>query len=41
VDDRGRYALVISIAAPEHAVDLYAEIENAVQLAAEVEIPTG
>ncbi|WOH62884.1 hypothetical protein [Bradyrhizobium sp. BWA-3-5] len=41
VDDRGRYALVISIAAPEHAVDLYAEIENAVQLAAEIEIPTG
>ncbi|MCC8956153.1 S8 family peptidase [Bradyrhizobium sp. Pear77] len=39
VTDRGRYTLVISIAAPEHAVDLYAEIETAVRVATEVEIP--
>ncbi|TWI73606.1 subtilase family protein [Bradyrhizobium huanghuaihaiense] len=41
VTDKGRYALVISIAAPEHAIDLYTEIENAVQLKADVEIPAG
>jgi hypothetical protein len=41
VTDRGRYALVISIAAPEKAVDMYAEIENAVRIAAEIEVPTG
>jgi hypothetical protein len=41
VTDKGRYALVISIAAPGQAVDLHAEIENVVQITAAVEIPTG
>jgi hypothetical protein len=32
VTDRGRYALVISISAPGHAVDLHAEVANLVQV---------
>jgi hypothetical protein len=41
VTDKGRYALVISIATPGQAVDLYAEIDNAVRVAAEVAVPVG
>lgn len=36
VTDKGRYTLVLSIAAPEHPVDLYAEIEAAIAVATEV-----
>jgi hypothetical protein len=38
--DKGRYALVISIAAPGHAVDLYAEIASLVE-AAQIETLIG
>lgn len=41
VTDKGRYALVVSIAAPEKAVDLHTEIENAVRVATEVEVTMG
>jgi hypothetical protein len=36
--DKGRYALIISIAAPALAVDLYTEIETSVRVATEVEV---
>ncbi|MHC2273673.1 hypothetical protein ACVME8_000284 [Bradyrhizobium diazoefficiens] len=41
VTDKGRYALVVSIAAPEKAVDLHTEIENAVRVATEVDVTVG
>lgn len=41
VTDKGRYALVISISAPEHAVDLYAEIINIVPVESIVEVLVG
>lgn len=31
-NDKGRYALVISISAPDHEVDLYTDIKNAVEI---------
>lgn len=40
VIDKGRYALVISIAAPEHAIDLHTEISNTVALNTTVVLPT-
>jgi hypothetical protein len=36
--DKARYSIVISISAPGHAVDLYSEIANLVEVK-EMEIP--